>query len=337
MNFETKFEVRDKVYQIECIEDRRLEVCIICNGSGKMKLGEKYQTFCPNCHGRGTFLVLHGKEWVPSRESRTISGIVLKHKMNTLDDPKKVTLFASSEMYLFYKDQSDSRQDRQSVVNLFKTLKEAKDECERRNHRDGLPAREPVRVRSDIIWVLEDGTEGSVDESGRKHGDLCLGCVRDGKCETLCPAQCVLCAVVDGKPSQYGTLEAVLENGDILTTKGISATDGIIMGIDWSDTPSRGVVQFRNPTIEQIEPSGNNLCQVFKEELGEYCDEKAVYFSLYDGRYFYLCKECAEEWQANPAGVLINMDRGIVGKPSGRLLAMNGIGVLQFAVVKDED
>jgi len=123
MKFETKMNIKDKMYVITHGQNHIEKVCKICSGSGKVKLRDEKYT-CPECYGSGEKTTVEDTAWYVWNY---ISGIKVGQIRIEHDKSGKTNIMyhPTNMGNYFYED------------CVFKTLKKAEEECNKRNNLEG--------------------------------------------------------------------------------------------------------------------------------------------------------------------------------------------------------
>ena len=123
MIIKTKFSIGDKVYFIGYETKQVKNTCNVCKGSGKIEI--ENETFnCPKCHGRKYTIETEKQKW---RIVESVYKIGLVRPTIRVDGKDKTeymmieTGIGSGSIY--YED------------DLFKSIKEAQKECDKRNKK----------------------------------------------------------------------------------------------------------------------------------------------------------------------------------------------------------
>lgn len=126
MKIETKFNIGDEVVSINRTLIRSEKMCPLCKGEGKF-VGIHNSDFfidCPKCNGRGVVGEYGGSQWTvvgKDEVKRIHTSSFSEPKFNVIDYDLDKTFGSAYERNLFY------------------TVKEAQEECDRRNkEEDGI-------------------------------------------------------------------------------------------------------------------------------------------------------------------------------------------------------
>jgi len=126
MNIKTKLSIGDNIFIIWRNTNTVYEACSVCNGSTKVVINNKNYE-CPECYGNGNKTIYEPQCWrlansdnlpVPTSKVRKINIEIIKKKIDITYYP-----WGESGNYFYEKD-------------CFATLKEAENECIKRNKED---------------------------------------------------------------------------------------------------------------------------------------------------------------------------------------------------------
>jgi len=99
MEFNTKFNFGDKVFQIWFLPEREWKDCGFCGGSGKIYGKDKSESTCPECYGRRGKDIEICKEWKVQNEL-TIGEIRIESKCEYKpDEESDFTNYGPQEEY----------------------------------------------------------------------------------------------------------------------------------------------------------------------------------------------------------------------------------------------
>jgi len=120
MDIKTKLAIGERVFVIWQNTNAIHEICLVCNGKKQISLNNnEYE--CPECYGDG-YKVKYEPECWRVAQNDYATGKVRRIDIEITKKGMEINYFPWGESGNYFKEE-----------NCFKTLKEAMDECEKRN------------------------------------------------------------------------------------------------------------------------------------------------------------------------------------------------------------
>lgn len=128
MKIETKYNLGDHVYPIVRSGYNGFKICETCNGNGSVTINKTEKTIsCPDCYGRGG-----AEQWIEERWMVDYNSFGMIGKFSVEMYQKK---YKREDRIWYMLDSTGVGSGANwEEKNVFKSIEEANDECDRRNN-----------------------------------------------------------------------------------------------------------------------------------------------------------------------------------------------------------